>query len=315
MPNKLELRMNSSFSGPQIELQHVSKRYGTKLALEDLSLSVAHGELFAFLGPNGAGKTTTIKLMCGLLFPDSGTIRIAGFDLLTQGGQARQQISYVPDQPFLYEKLTGREVLNFIGDMYAMPGPHKQKRIEQMIEVFALGPFVDDLTERYSHGMRQRTVFASALLHEPSVLIVDEPTVGLDPRSVRMLKDLLRSEANQGTTVFLSTHSLDVAQELSDRIGVVFQGKLIALGTLARAADPDRPGRFARGSVSQADRGRGRGEVATGEPSPVRGRSVRPTDSGPLRGSARPPIAPHLSPLTSRPSPLAPHLSPLTSRP
>ena len=130
--------------------------------MDDLNLSVARGELFAFLGPNGAGKTTTIKLMCGLLFPEEGTIRIAGFDLVTQGDQARQRISYVPDQPFLYEKLTGREVLNFIGDMYGMPAPHKQKRIAEMIEVFALGGFVDDLTERYSHGMRQRTVFASA---------------------------------------------------------------------------------------------------------------------------------------------------------
>jgi ABC-2 type transport system ATP-binding protein len=215
-----------------IELQHITKRYGTKLAVDDLDLAVARGELFAFLGPNGAGKTTTIKLMCGLLFPDAGTIRIADFDLVTQGDKARQRISYVPDQPYLYEKLTGREVLNFIGDMYGMSGPHKQKRIAEMIEEFALGTFVDDLTERYSHGMRQRTVFATALLHEPAVLIVDEPTVGLDPRSVRMLKDLLRREANRGTTVFLSTHSLDVAQELSDRIGVVFQGKLIALGTL-----------------------------------------------------------------------------------
>ena len=216
-----------------IDLQHITKKYGAKLAVDDLNLSVARGELFAFLGPNGAGKTTTIKLMCGLLFPDAGVIRIAGFDLQNQGDQARQRISYVPDQPYLYEKLTGREVLNFIGDMYGMAGPHKQKRIAEMIDIFALGSFVDDLTERYSHGMRQRTVFASALLHEPEVLIVDEPTVGLDPRSVRLLKDLLRKEANRGTTVFLSTHSLDVAQELSDRIGVVFQGKLIALGTLA----------------------------------------------------------------------------------
>lgn len=216
-----------------IDLQHITKRYGAKLAVDDLNLTVARGELFAFLGPNGAGKTTTIKLMCGLLFPDDGTIRIAGYDLIAQGDQARQRISYVPDQPFLYEKLTGREVLNFIGDMYGMSAAHKQQQIVRMIETFSLGTFVDDLTERYSHGMRQRTVFASALLHEPEVLIVDEPTVGLDPRSVRMLKDLLRTEANKGTTVFLSTHSLDVAQELSDRIGVVFQGKLIALGTLA----------------------------------------------------------------------------------
>ena len=217
---------------PMIELDRVGKKSGAKTAVDDLSLVVERGELFAFLGPNGAGKTTTIKLMCGLLFPTVGTVRIAGYDLRSQGDRARQLISYVPDQPYLYEKLTGREILGFIADMYGMSREHGRKRIEEMIELFGLGSFVDDLTERYSHGMRQRTVFASALLHEPEVLIVDEPTVGLDPRSIRLLKDLLRKEANRGMTVFLSTHSLDVAQELADRIGVVAQGKLIGCGTL-----------------------------------------------------------------------------------
>jgi len=216
-----------------IALNHVSKKYGAKTAVDDLSLTVERGELFAFLGPNGAGKTTTIKLMCGLLFPTQGTITIAGFDIQKQGDQARRLISYVPDQPYLYEKLTGREVLGFIADMYGMSKEHGRQRMEAMIDLFELGSFVDDLTERYSHGMRQRTVFASAMIHEPEVLIVDEPTVGLDPRSVRLLKDLLRREADRGMTVFLSTHSLDVAQELADRIGVVAHGKLIGYGTLA----------------------------------------------------------------------------------
>jgi ABC-2 type transport system ATP-binding protein len=215
-----------------IELEHVTKKYGAKVAVDDLSLSVGRGELFAFLGPNGAGKTTTIKLMCGLLFPTAGTIRIGGFELQTDGRQARQLISYVPDQPFLYEKLTGREVLQFVADMYGMKPAHARQRASEVIDLFGLTDFVDDLTEQYSHGMRQRTVFASALLHEPQVLIVDEPTVGLDPRSVRLLKDLLRSEARRGVTVFLSTHSLDVAQELADRIGVVMCGQLIGCGTL-----------------------------------------------------------------------------------
>jgi ABC-2 type transport system ATP-binding protein len=215
-----------------IDLDEVSKSYGTKLALDRLSLHIQPGELFAFLGPNGAGKTTTIKLMCGLLFPSSGTIRIAGFDMSTNGDEARRVISYVPDQPFLYEKLTGRELLKFIADMYGMPPEHARRRMDEMIDIFSLRDFVDDLTESYSHGMRQRTVFASALLHEPRVLIVDEPTVGLDPRSVRLLKDLLRNEARKGTTVFLSTHSLDIAQELADRIGVVALGRLIGCGTL-----------------------------------------------------------------------------------
>jgi ABC-2 type transport system ATP-binding protein len=216
-----------------IELTDVTKRYGTKLAVDRLSLSVPAGELFAFLGPNGAGKTTTIKMLCGLLFPSSGGVRVGGFDLQAYGDRARQMIAYVPDTPFLYDKLTGREFLQFIADMYGMNREHGRSRMGEMIETFDLAPFVDDLTERYSHGMRQRTVFASALLHEPKVLIVDEPTVGLDPKSIRLLKDLLRRQAEGGTTVFLSTHSLDVAQELAHRIGVVNNGRLIGCGTLA----------------------------------------------------------------------------------
>src|SRR5438445_5265895 len=215
-----------------IELNEVTKKYGTKTAVQGLTLNIEAGELFAFLGPNGAGKTTTIKLVCGLLFPTSGTVKVGGYDLQSQGDRARQLISYVPDQPYLYEKLTGREFLQFISDMYGMEAAHGQERIEAMIELFELGDFVDDLTERYSHGMRQRTVFAAALLHEPRVLIVDEPTVGLDPRSVRLLKDLLRREADQGMTVFLSTHSLDIAEELAGRIGIVEHGRLISCGSL-----------------------------------------------------------------------------------
>jgi ABC-2 type transport system ATP-binding protein len=215
-----------------IELYEVTKKYGAKTAVFRLSLKIEAGELFAFLGPNGAGKTTTIKLMCGLLFPTEGTVRVCGFDLSTEGDQARQQISYVPDQPYLYEKLTGREFLKFIADMYGLPEAQGQARIREMIELFELAEFVDDLTERYSHGMRQRTVFAGALLHQPRVLIVDEPTVGLDPRSVRLLKNLLRRHADNGMTVFLSTHSLDVAQQLADRIGIVDHGRLITCGTL-----------------------------------------------------------------------------------
>lgn len=216
-----------------IDIQDVSKTYGNTVAVRELSLSIEPGELFAFLGPNGAGKTTTIKMICGLLFPSSGSIKIGGFDIHHQGDQARLLMSYVPDQPFLYEKLTGREFLQFIGEMYTMPLWKIHERIDEMIKLFELEQFVDDLTERYSHGMKQRTVFAAALLHEPKLLIVDEPTVGLDPRSVRLLKDLLRREAKAGATVFLSTHSLDIAQELADRIGIVEHGRLISCGTLA----------------------------------------------------------------------------------
>lgn len=225
-----------------IELHEVSKTFGTKTAVHRLNLQVEPGELFAFLGPNGAGKTTTIKLICGLLFPTGGSVRVGGFDMQRQGDQARRLLSYVPDQPYLYEKLTGREFLWFIADMYGLPRELGQRRIDEAIDLFGLDDFVDDLTEGYSHGMRQRTVFAAALLHEPQVLIVDEPTVGLDPRSVRILKDLLRREADRGATVFLSTHSLDVAEKLADRIGIVDHGRLISCGTLEalrRQADLD----------------------------------------------------------------------------
>lgn len=215
-----------------IELEQVSKSYGSKRAVKNLTLHINKGELFAFLGPNGAGKTTTIKLMCGLLFPNAGKISIAGFDLRKKGRKARQLIGYVPDQPFLYDKLTGREIMQFIAEMYGMHKEHSRKRIEEMIELFSLEAFVDNLTQNYSHGMRQRTVFACALLHEPEVLIVDEPTVGLDPRSIRRLKDVLRREVSNGVTVFLSTHSLDIAQELAHRIGVILEGNLIGCGNL-----------------------------------------------------------------------------------
>jgi ABC-2 type transport system ATP-binding protein len=216
-----------------IELTNVTKRYGTKLAVDNLTLGVPAGELFAFLGPNGAGKTTTIKMLCGLLFPTSGAVRVGGFDVQKDGDRARQLISYVPDQPFLYEKLTGREFLQFVADLYGMERDRAATRMQVVIDLFSLHEFVDDLTERYSHGMRQRTVFAAALIHEPKLLIADEPTVGLDPKSIRMLKDLLRTEANRGTTVFLSTHSLDIAQQLADRIGIVERGRLIGCGSLA----------------------------------------------------------------------------------
>ncbi len=225
-----------------IELLDVEKKYGTKVAVRKLNLNIRAGELFAFLGPNGAGKTTTIKMICGLLFPTAGTVRVGGFDMKQSGDEARKLISYVPDQPFLYEKLTGREFLQFTADLYAMEPDHARRRMETVIELFHLHDFADTLTERYSHGMRQRTVFAAALLHEPKLLIADEPTVGLDPKSIRELKVLLRNLAKGGTTVFLSTHTLDIAEELADRVGVIHDGELIACDTvegLRRKADTD----------------------------------------------------------------------------
>lgn len=215
-----------------IDIANVTKRYGPKVAVQDLSLHVPAGELFAFLGPNGAGKTTTIKMLCGLLFPSGGTVAVGGFDLAARGDQARALISYVPDQPFLYEKLTGREFLQFTADLYALPPAWAKDKIAEVIDLFHLDEFVDDLTERYSHGMRQRTVFAAALVHDPKLLIADEPTVGLDPKSIRELKTLLRKLAAGGMTIFLSTHTLDIAEELADRIGIVDRGRLIGCGTM-----------------------------------------------------------------------------------
>jgi ABC-2 type transport system ATP-binding protein len=215
-----------------IAMTDVTKRYGPKEAVQNLSLQVPAGELFAFLGPNGAGKTTTIKMLCGLLFPTTGTVRVGGFDLASQGDQARALISYVPDQPYLYEKLTGREFLQFTADLYGMPAERSREKIAEVVDLFHLEEFADDLTERYSHGMRQRTVFAAALVHEPKLLIADEPTVGLDPKSIRELKTLLRDLASGGTTVFLSTHTLDIAEELADRIDIIDRGRLIGCGTL-----------------------------------------------------------------------------------
>jgi ABC-2 type transport system ATP-binding protein len=215
-----------------IRLDRVTKQYGVKTAVADLSLDIGAGELFAFLGPNGAGKTTTIKMMCGLLFPTSGSVSVGGFDMARDGDRARALLAYVPDLPFLYEKLTGREFLEFVGRMYGLPRDLLRGRIDAVIRQFELADFVDDLTERYSHGMRQRTVFASALVHDPRVLIVDEPTVGLDPRSVRLLKDLLRRQADSGVTVFLSSHSLDVVEELADRMAIIEHGRLVGCGTL-----------------------------------------------------------------------------------
>jgi ABC-2 type transport system ATP-binding protein len=213
-------------------IQQVSKQYGQHWAVRELNLVLKPGELFAFLGPNGAGKTTTIKLLCGLLRPTVGTIEVDGYNLATQGLQARAAMSYVPDLPFCYEHLTAREFLELAADLHGMDKQLAAQRMDDVIRLFELEKFIDQLTERFSHGMRQRTVFAAAMLPEPKLLITDEPTVGLDPRSVRQLKDILRNHTSKENTVFLSSHSLDVVEQLADRIGIILGGKLIGCGTL-----------------------------------------------------------------------------------
>jgi ABC-2 type transport system ATP-binding protein len=214
-----------------IELAQVTRTYGQKVAVAGLNLLVPRGELFAFLGPNGAGKTTTIKMIVGLLRPSSGSIRVCGYDVVTESRDANRLLGYVPDEPYLYDKLSGREFLRFITEMYGWRSREGGERIDREIENFGLAEFVDDLAESYSHGMRQRLVFAAALLHDPQVLILDEPLVGLDPRSARLVKDLLRAKANEGMTIFMSTHTLGIAEEIADRIGIVDRGRMRCLGT------------------------------------------------------------------------------------
>ncbi len=213
-----------------IELRGVTKTYGAKVAVDHLDLDVRAGELFAFLGPNGAGKTTTIKMVCGLLRPTSGTVLVGGHPATSQ--EARQLIAYVPDQPFLYEKLTGREFLRFVVEMYGLDPAHAARRMDELIEIFEVGDYIDELCESYSQGMKQRVVFASALVHDPKVLVVDEPLVGLDPRSARIVKDVFLEQARRGVAVLMSTHLLAIAEELSDTIASINHGRMLALGTL-----------------------------------------------------------------------------------
>ena len=215
-----------------IRFENVTRTYGKKVAVDNLNLVVPEGELFAFLGPNGAGKTTTTKQAVGLLRPSQGTISICGYDVVKQPREAHQLTSYVPDQPHLYDKLTGREFLQFIADMYGLGATRAREGIAREIDTFQLIEFVDQLAESYSHGMKQRLVFAAAMLHEPRVLIVDEPMVGLDPRSIRLVKDILRKKADEGVAVFMSTHTLAVAEEISDRIGIIHEGQLRFVGSL-----------------------------------------------------------------------------------
>jgi ABC-2 type transport system ATP-binding protein len=216
-----------------IEFENVTRSYGSKVAVDGLTLSVPRGELFAFLGPNGAGKTTSIKLIVGLLRPGAGIVRVCGYDVEKEPREAKQRVSYVPDEPYLYEKLTGREFLRFVADMYGLSPAQAEANLAREIANFELAAFVDQLTESYSHGMKQRLVFASALLHDPEVLVVDEPMVGLDPRSIRLVKDLLRKKARDGVTVFMSTHILSLAEEIGQRIGILNHGRLLFVGTLA----------------------------------------------------------------------------------
>lgn len=215
-----------------IRFDAATRTYGAKVAVENLTLAIPAGELFAFLGPNGAGKTTAIKMLTGLLRPSAGKVSIGGHDTVTHTRDAARLVGFVPEEGFLYDKLTGREFLEFAADMRGFNRAEQSERIERQAEIFEMTEFLDDLTETYSHGMRQRLIFAAALLHDPPVLVVDEPMVGLDPKSVRLVKDLLRARASAGAAVFMSTHTLSVAEEIADRIGIIDRGRLNFLGTI-----------------------------------------------------------------------------------
>lgn len=215
-----------------IRLASVHKRYGRHEAVRNLSLHVERGELFGFLGPNGAGKTTTIKMIAGLLQPTSGKIFIAGHDLAEEPVKAKQALGFIPDRPFLYEKLSAAEFLRFVAGIYGFDGSALNGRIDHLLELVELREVSAELIESFSHGMKQRLVMAAAFVHEPQVIVVDEPMVGLDPKGARLIKRVFREYCNRGHAVFVSTHTLEVAQELCDRIGIILGGELVALGSM-----------------------------------------------------------------------------------
>lgn len=214
-----------------IKTKRLTKRFGPSTVVDGLDLEVKGGEIYGFLGPNGAGKTTTIKMLTGLLEPSDGQAFINGYDINKDSSQAKAFMAYVPDQPKLYGKLTAREFLSLISDLYRMPADLSRKRGEQLLAMFGLQDRADELLEGYSHGMKQKVVLAAALVHQPRVLLMDEPTVGLDPRSARLLKDVLQEMARQGAAVFLSTHILEIAERMCHRVGILKEGRLIAQGS------------------------------------------------------------------------------------
>lgn len=216
----------------RIETINLQKYFGEKVAVEDINFSVLNGEIFGFLGPNGAGKTTTIKMIVGLLQPTSGQVIVNGYDVQKQSLNAKASSGYVPDTPNLYPKLTGRELLRFVADLYGLDKTNADRRSEELLRLFDLTQAADDTIDSYSHGMQQKTALAAALVHDPKVLVLDEPTVGLDPKSARLIKDILRQLADRGAAIFLSTHILEIAERMCDRIGIINQGQLIAVGTM-----------------------------------------------------------------------------------
>jgi len=225
-----------------IKLKDLTKRYGTTHAVEALNLEVPDGELFGFIGPNGAGKTTTIRMIGGLLAPTYGQVYIDGVDIAADPVGVKRKIGLIPDRPFLYEKLTGNEFLRFTADLFELNQADFLDKSKELLNLFGLWDRANELIEAYSHGMKQRLIMSAALLHEPRLLIVDEPMVGLDPRGIKMVRNLFRHLAETGVTVFMSTHTLSLAEEICDRIGIINNGKLVATGTIAELQSAARLG-------------------------------------------------------------------------
>jgi ABC-2 type transport system ATP-binding protein len=215
-----------------IQLTNLTKWFGDVLAVHQLTLSISKGEIFGFIGPNGAGKTTTLRMMGGVLAPTEGAVIIDGIPMDEKPEEAKRKIGYIPDRPFLYEKLTGIEFLKFTADLYGIEDGLFRGRSEELLKQFSLWDWANELIESYSHGMKQRLIISAALLHEPNVIVVDEPMVGLDPAGIRMVKGLFRNLSERGTTIFMSTHTLAVAEDLCHRIGIIHKGHLIATGTI-----------------------------------------------------------------------------------
>ena len=231
-----------------IRLTNLTKRYGSFTAVDGIDLQVPSGELFGFLGPNGAGKTTTLRMIAGILKPTSGIVEIGGDDLERKPRKAKTRMGFIPDRPFVYDKLTGAEFLRFVAALYGQDGPVIERRMDELLRLFDLAPWKDELTESYSHGMRQKLIISSALIHQPEVIVVDEPMVGLDPKSARLLKDLFKEFTQRGGTILMSTHTLEVAEDMCDRIGIIQGGKIVACGTMTELRH-----QFAAGDASLED--------------------------------------------------------------
>ncbi len=216
-----------------IQLRSLTKRYGRFTAVDSIDLSVTRGEIFGFLGPNGAGKTTTLRMIAGILRPTGGTVHIGGVDIVKDPLRAKAKLGYIPDRPFIYEKLTGAEFLRFVAGLYDQQGPEIDNRARELLALFDLEDWRDEMVESYSHGMRQKLIISSAFVHRPEAIVVDEPMVGLDPKAARILKDLFREYVSRGHTIMMSTHTLEVAESLCDRIAIIQAGTIRAEGTMA----------------------------------------------------------------------------------